>query len=104
MVFSPVETPELHAFSRDSNKNSHKSSSLKNYGKIKQKHTGVFSSQENINKKFISRNDPYQNDLSDKAVIRTSSEKRVNNNSKNLIIKLETIYRLTASKTIILIL
>lgn len=80
MVFSPVDVPNLHALPRNSEKTSQKTSSLKNYGKIKQKHTGVFSSQENINKKFLSRNDPYQNALSDKTVIRTSSEKRVNNN------------------------
>lgn len=42
----------------------------------------VFLSQENISKKFNSRNDPYQNALSDKTVIRTASEKRVTNTSK----------------------
>jgi hypothetical protein len=82
MVFSPAENDTSPIFQRNSEKNSNKSSSLKNYGKAKNKHQGVFSSQENISRKFISRNDPYQNALSDKTVVRTSSEKRVNNNSK----------------------
>lgn len=33
-----------------------------------------------MNKKFNSRNDPYQNALSDKTVLRTASEKRVASN------------------------
>lgn len=36
--------------------------------------------QHNLGQKFISRNDPYQNALSDKVVVRTSSEKRVSDN------------------------
>lgn len=80
IIFSPSEKSDaFNPFPRNSEKVSQKSNSLQSQGKIKQKHIGVFSSQENITKKFMSRNDPYQNALSAKTVIRTASEKRVNN-------------------------
>lgn len=84
IIFSPSEKSSIaHGqFPHSNEKSSQKSNSLQSHGKIKQKHIGVFSSQENIWKKFISRNDPYQNALSAKTVIRNASEKRVNNNSK----------------------
>lgn len=42
----------------------------------------VAGSQEHASNKFVARNDPYQNAFADKIVVRTSSEKRVSNNSK----------------------
>jgi hypothetical protein len=82
IVFSPSDDSGISVFPSNLEKNSQKSSTSTSQGKIKQKHIGVFSSQENISKKFISRNDPYQNALPDKTVVRTASEKRVSNHSK----------------------
>lgn len=73
-VFSPHDGSNLQIIKKKTEKPIKKIGSLK-HGKLKQKHTGVFASQENISKKFISKNDPYQNALSDKKVIRTASEK-----------------------------
>lgn len=82
IVFSPSDDSGLSVFPGNLEMNSQKSSASTSQGKIKQKHIGVFSSQENVSKKFNSRNDPYQNALPDKTVVRTASEKRVSNHSK----------------------
>lgn len=83
IVFSPSEDSSVNTFVPSVEKACKKSSSLQSKTKSKNRNPGVMWSQEHVSKKFISRNDPYQNALSDKIVVRTSSEKRVSNNSKH---------------------
>ena len=78
LLFTGIDGSEQHQFQKSVEK-PETSLSLKNNNK---RLGDVFMSQENISKKFNSRNDPYQNALSDKTVMRTASEKRVNTNSK----------------------
>ena len=82
IVFSPSEDSSVNTFVPSVEKACKKSSSLQS--KAKNRNPGVMCSQEHVSKKFISRNDPYQNALSDKIIVRTSSEKRVSNNSKHI--------------------
>ena len=79
LVFSPTDNTNPRMFSKPK-ENLEISLPLKD--KQSKRNNEVFLSQENISKKFNSRNDPYQNALSDKTVIRTASEKRVTNTSK----------------------
>lgn len=86
IVFSPSEESSVNVFVPNVEKACKKSSSLQS--KAKSRNPGVISSQEHVSKKFINRNDPYQNALSDKIVVRTSSEKRVSSNSKRVYLDL----------------
>lgn len=63
---------------RSSEKVTQNNSALRCHKDLKNTHTGWFSSQENVACKFMSRNDPYQNANTNKTIIRTVSEKRVN--------------------------
>ena len=81
LVFSPTENANPRMFSKPKEK---LEISLPLKDKQSKRNNEVFLSQENIDKKFNSRNDPYQNALSDKTVLRTASEKRVTNTSKYL--------------------
>lgn len=83
LIFSPCEDANPKILPISSSK---PDTSLSLKSKAWKRGNEVFLSQENISKKFASRNDPYQNALSDKTVMRTASEKRVSNNSKSVTI------------------
>jgi hypothetical protein len=92
LVFSPCEEVDAPIFPKAIEKPD-TSLSLKNNNK---RLGDVFMSHEQISNKFNSRNDPYQNALSDKTVMRTASEKRVTSNSKlNSIYTFEALNDLT---------